>query len=99
MGNCTDFKTRKPVPACDLKALTAAQAVEQWGGKLVVVASQELRQTALTPAHMMLPQNMPLINYIFLEAVGRSRYSGLTTTGPWSLINYSKDTGIVFYIK
>ncbi|KAH8248391.1 hypothetical protein KR032_005602 [Drosophila birchii] len=99
MGNCTDFKTRKPIPSCDLKALTAAQATEHWGGKLVIVASQELRHAALTPAHMMMPQNMLPAYYVFLEAIGRSRYNGLTTTGPWSLINYNKDPGIVFYIK
>ncbi|KAH8356921.1 hypothetical protein KR200_004556 [Drosophila serrata] len=99
MGNCTDFKTRKPILSSDLRAQTAAQATEHWGGKLVIVASQELRQAALTPAHMMLPQNMPLAYYVFLEAIGRSRHSGLTTTGPWSLINYTKDPGIVFYIK
>ncbi|XP_017132479.1 general transcription factor 3C polypeptide 1 [Drosophila elegans] len=99
MGNCSDFKTRKPIPASDLQALNAAQATDQWAGRLVVVASQELRETALTPNNLMLPQRLPLPNYIFLEAIGRMRYSGHTTGGPWSLINYSKDTGILFYIK
>ncbi|EDW88305.1 general transcription factor 3C polypeptide 1 isoform X1 [Drosophila yakuba] len=98
-GNCNDFKTRKPIPSSDLLSLNAAQATEQWAGRLVVVASQELRETALTPESLMMPKNLPLPNYIFLEAIGRSRYSGHTTAGPWSLINYSKDTGILFYIK
>jgi len=98
-GNCNDFKTRKPIPSSELQALNADQATEQWAGRLVVVASQELRESALTPDHLMMPKNLPLPNYIFLEAIGRSRYSGHTTGGPWSLMNYSKDTGILFYIK
>ncbi|XP_017075867.2 general transcription factor 3C polypeptide 1 [Drosophila eugracilis] len=98
-GNCTDFKSRKRIASSDLQGLNATQATEQWAGKLVVVASQELRETALTADNLMMPENLPLPNYIFLEAIGRSRYSGQTTGGPWSLMNYSKDTGILFYIK
>ncbi|XP_070072853.1 general transcription factor 3C polypeptide 1 isoform X2 [Drosophila takahashii] len=98
-GNCNDFKTRKLIPSSDLQALSVEEASEKWAGRLVVVASQELRETALTPDNLMMPKNLPLPNYIFLEAIGRSRYNGHTTTGPWSLINYSKDTGILFYIK
>ncbi|KAH8266654.1 hypothetical protein KR018_006908 [Drosophila ironensis] len=99
MGNCADFKTRKPVPLATLQPLTVAQATEQWGGRLVVVASQELRRAALSPGHIMLPKEIALQNYVFLEAVGRSRHNGHTTAGPWSLSRYCKDAGIVSYIK
>ncbi|KAH8412495.1 hypothetical protein KR009_002516 [Drosophila setifemur] len=99
MGNCSDFKTRKPISASDLQKLTSIQATERWDARLVVVASQELRQAALTPAQMTLPKDLPVQNYVFLEIIGRSRWSGQTTAGPWSLSNYCRDPGIGFYIK
>lgn len=99
MGSCVDFKTRKLIPASDLMKLSCSQVTEQWGTRLVVVASQELRNAALSPRHMLLPKEMSLRNYVYLEAVGRTRYSGHTTAGPWSLIHYCRDPGFVFYIK
>ncbi|KAH8260035.1 hypothetical protein KR026_001010 [Drosophila bipectinata] len=99
MGSCVDFKTRKRIPASDLMKLNCSQATEQWDGRLVVVASQDLRNAALSPRHMLLPKEMSLRNYVYLEAIGRTRHSGHTTAGPWSLIHYCRDPGFVFFIK
>ncbi|XP_022220098.2 general transcription factor 3C polypeptide 1 [Drosophila obscura] len=99
MGNCEDYKTRKRVKAAQLRSWTAAQATEHWDQRLVAVASQELRHMALTPLNLMTPKDMPVQQYVCWEAIGRSRYNGLTTVGPWGLSNYCKDASVVFYIK
>ncbi|XP_017152557.1 uncharacterized protein LOC108162362 [Drosophila miranda] len=99
MGNCEDYKTRKPVEAAQLRSLTAAQATEHWDQRLVAVASQGQRNMALTPINLLTPKEMPVQQYVCWEAIGRSRYNGLTTVGPWGLINYCKDASVVFYIK
>ncbi|XP_068150528.1 general transcription factor 3C polypeptide 1 [Drosophila tropicalis] len=99
MGNCVDYKTRKPIAVDELKQQTASEATEKWNQRLVIVASQELRLIALTPANLIQPDEYSLQQYVFWEAIGRSRYNGMTTVGPWSLSCYCRDAGFVFYIK
>ncbi|XP_034666416.1 general transcription factor 3C polypeptide 1 [Drosophila subobscura] len=99
IGSCENYKTRKRVEAALIRSQTAAQATEHWDQRLVAVASQELRHTALTPINLMTPKDMTVQQYVCLEAIGRSRYNGLTTVGPYGLINYCKDASVVFYIK
>ncbi|XP_017857627.1 PREDICTED: general transcription factor 3C polypeptide 1 isoform X1 [Drosophila arizonae] len=98
-GNCKDYKTRRRISVGELKALSAAEATEKYQQKLVVVANQELRLKALKPANMLLPRELTVQHYVFLETVGRSRYNGETTRGPWSLTNYFSDPSFIFYLK
>lgn len=99
MGNCADYWTRKPIDVEELKKLTAIEATEKWHQRLVVVASQEQRLTALKPPNALMPEVLTVHQYIFWECVGRSRYNGETMAGPWSLANYFKDSSLIFYIK
>lgn len=99
MGNCADYWTRQPIDLQELKKLTALEATQQWNQTLVVVASQELRLSALKPPNALLPETLSVQQYIFWECVGRSRFNGETMAGTWSLTNYFKDSGFIFYIK
>ncbi|XP_030377859.1 general transcription factor 3C polypeptide 1 [Scaptodrosophila lebanonensis] len=99
MGNCIDYMTRKLLIISELSGLTAAQATEKWGQRLVVVASQEERYIALTPHNVQQPIDLTPQQYVVWEAVGRSRYNGETTVGQWSLLNFVKDANLMFYIK
>lgn len=98
-GNCMDYKTRHRINVDELEALSAAEATQQYHQKLVIVASQELRTKALKPANMLLPRELTVQHYVFLESVGRSRHNGETTRGPWSLTNYFTDPSLIFYLR
>jgi len=99
MGNCADFKTRKAIEVNRLQKMTAVEATAHWNQKMVIVASQEQRLTALKPPNVLVPFSLTLQQYIFLECVGRSRFNGEQTAGTWSLINYFKDSSLIFYTK
>lgn len=99
MGNCADFKTRKAIDVKILQKMTVQEATTHWNQKMVIVASQELRFTALKPPNVLVPISMTLQQYVFLECVGRSRFNGEQTAGTWSLLNYFKDSSLIFYTK
>jgi len=99
MGNCADYKTRKAIDVNKLQEMTAIEATTFWNQKMVIVASQKQRLTALKPANALVPNVLTIQQYIFLECVGRSRFNGEQTAGPWSLINYFKDYSLLFYTK
>ncbi|XP_033150738.1 uncharacterized protein LOC108608402 [Drosophila busckii] len=99
MGNCAEYKTRKAVKLQQLQDLTAVKATEVWDQKLVVVASQEERFMALKPINGLPPTDLTPPQYVFWECVGRARYNGETTAGPWSLTQYFKDSSFIFHLK
>ncbi|KAH8378377.1 hypothetical protein KR093_011070 [Drosophila rubida] len=99
MGNCFDYRTRKRIEIKELQAMTAVEATQHWQQTLVVVASQEQRLMALLPSNAVMPKALPIQQYVFLENVGRSRYNGETTAGPWSAMNHFKDSSFIFYMK
>ncbi|XP_062140175.1 general transcription factor 3C polypeptide 1 [Drosophila sulfurigaster albostrigata] len=99
MGNCFDYRTRQRVDVKELQGMTASEATQHWHQTLVVVASQELRSMALQPSNAVMPKSLPIQQYVFLENVGRSRYNGETTGGPWSAMYHFKDSSFIFYMK
>ncbi|EDW03186.1 general transcription factor 3C polypeptide 1 [Drosophila grimshawi] len=99
MGNCSDYKKRKPIHVKMLREMSVAEAIERWNQTLVVVASQDERLKALKPPNLLKPRELSVQQYIFWECIGRSRYNGETTRGPWSMTNYFKDSCFLFYTK
>ncbi|KAH8273917.1 hypothetical protein KR044_003413 [Drosophila immigrans] len=99
MGNCFDYRVRQRVNVKELEGLTATEVTQLWPQTLVVVASQELRLMALVPSNPGMPKSLPIQQYVFLENVGRSRYNGETTAGPWSAMTHFKDSSFIFYMK
>lgn len=71
----------------------------RFGKTFIIVASQDLRYNALTPENIPRPKDLTPIQYCIWEAIGRSRFNGEPTAGPWSLQHFCKDATIVFYIK
>ncbi|XP_013119342.2 general transcription factor 3C polypeptide 1 [Stomoxys calcitrans] len=99
LGSCEYYKERKLIPYNQLKDLSDTDVDAKWGGKFVIVASQELRYNAITPENVPRPKELTAVQYVIWEAIGRARYNGETTSGTWSLTHYCKDSTIVFYIK
>ncbi|XP_014095965.2 general transcription factor 3C polypeptide 1 [Bactrocera oleae] len=98
-GSCEFYKERKKIAAAEVSDLDAEAVLERWDKRFVVVASQELRFCVLTPRNKPIPRDLTLVQYCFWEAVGRSRYNGETTSGPYSLFQFCKDSSVIFYIK
>lgn len=63
------------------------------------MASQELRNNALCPINVPFPKDITNSQYCVLEAIGRSRHNGETTSGLYSLLHYCKDSQMLFYVK
>lgn len=68
-----------------------------WGNKFVIVGNQNIRNAALFPDDYMTTK-LPVTHYCLLEAIGRSRFSGQTSSGIWSL-QYFMDPSLIFYVK
>lgn len=75
---------------------------EKWGNKMVVVASQQIRTSALlgiscTPN---IDFTKCIIHYDILERIGRTRYLGLATCGKGSIQSVVEDSKSIFhYLK
>ncbi|KAL8613021.1 hypothetical protein ACOMHN_008790 [Nucella lapillus] len=85
IGSCPTFKTRKDVTA-DIRdeegacLISYTEVMERWGRSLVIVASQSLRNIALTGSSDisgMIGDSAQ--RYYLLELIGRARGNGLTT--------------------
>ncbi|KAL7740438.1 hypothetical protein ACLKA6_013231 [Drosophila palustris] len=99
MGNCADFKTRKAIDVKNLKKMTASEATTSWHQKMAIVANQEQRWMALKSPNAFSSIVFTPQLYVFLECIGRSRFNGEQTAGTWSLMNYFKDSSLIFYSK
>ncbi|XP_077868339.1 uncharacterized protein LOC100378181 [Saccoglossus kowalevskii] len=89
-GVCTDYTTRKDVTQ-DIREnfIKLSDAVDRFGDRLVVVASQNLRNIALLGN-----QNDPEIeisdlHYAILECLGKSRYYGMLQTQIYTEFNFA----------
>ncbi|XP_048252917.1 general transcription factor 3C polypeptide 1-like isoform X1 [Haliotis rufescens] len=84
-GSCEAFLTRKDVTD-DVREgewkvkLSLEDAIERWGDRLVVVASQALRSTTLLGTEAKSTLRIDDIEYCLLERIARSRYNGEVTT-------------------
>lgn len=84
-GSCEDFATRKPVRREDLLDKSLAEVEEKWNTKLVIVASQTLRESLLIPTNVWCSIELSITQYCILEKIGRSRFQGEVAHGHLSL--------------
>lgn len=57
-----------------------------------------MRYTALYPHDTITVTKLSIAHYCVLELIGRSRFSGQTTSGMWSLNDFCDDPSLIFYI-
>ncbi|KOC70674.1 General transcription factor 3C polypeptide 1 [Habropoda laboriosa] len=95
-GSCSTYNTRKDVTEI-LRNLSLDEVTEKYGQKLVIVASQATRNHALMGNEISPTLVLNVIQYCFLERVGRSRYHGEVTQGKLSLNALNEDPKSLFY--
>ncbi|XP_046623037.1 general transcription factor 3C polypeptide 1 isoform X1 [Neodiprion virginianus] len=95
-GSCSTYNSRKQISEY-VRALTVHQAAEEFGESLVLVASQDIREHALTGNGVCPTLELTVMQYCFLERVGRSRYQGEVTQGKISLASLKEDPKSLFY--
>ncbi|XP_046745508.1 general transcription factor 3C polypeptide 1 [Diprion similis] len=95
-GSCSTYKSRKQIGEY-VKTLSVHQAAEEFGESLVLVASQDIREHALTGNGVCPTLELTVMQYCFLERVGRSRYQGEVTQGKISLASLKEDPKSLFY--
>ncbi|XP_033321902.2 general transcription factor 3C polypeptide 1 [Megalopta genalis] len=95
-GSCSSFSTRKDITEY-VRNLTLDEVTQKYGNKLVIVASQYTRNHALMGEEVSPLIDLNVIQYCFLERVGRSRYHGEVTQGKLSLSALKEDPKSLFY--
>lgn len=95
-GSCSTYYTRKDISSL-VKSLNVHEAEEKYGRSLVIVASQDLRESALMDKSVCPTLDITGIRYCFLERVGRARYQGEVTQGKLSLGLMNEDPKSLFY--
>lgn len=98
-GSCSEFKTRVKINRNDLARMELSEVVNTFGDKLVTVASQKLRNRVLIPSNIGRDCDINNHAYCILERIGRSRYFGETTSGPFSLLDFVKDSKLLHYFR
>ncbi|XP_074101473.1 general transcription factor 3C polypeptide 1 [Cotesia typhae] len=96
-GSCKSYHTRKVLT--DMDSVSLQEAYEKYGAALVIIASQELRQEALLGDSVSPTLELSVVQYCFLERVGRSRYHGEVTQGKNSLSVLNEDPKTLFYYR
>lgn len=91
-GSCQDWDTRRgPLDAiAELQPLSVAEAVERWGSRLVVAATQGVREAALIPDSVSVDTTLSLHQFCLLERIGRARWNGEATSGRFPLNEYNQ---------
>nr|CAD7425047.1 unnamed protein product [Timema monikensis] len=97
-GSSATYHTRKNITN-NVSTLTLKEVEERWGLKLVLVASQLVRNTALMSKSASPLLELTLMQYCLLERVGRSRYMGEVTQGKVSLQLMGEDPKSLFYYR
>ncbi|XP_031843956.1 general transcription factor 3C polypeptide 1 isoform X2 [Nomia melanderi] len=95
-GSCSTYYTRKLITE-NIRMLSLDEVTEKYGNKLVIVASQTERNHALMGGEVSPMIDLNVIQYCFLERVGRSRYHGEVTQGKLSLNALREDPKSLFY--
>uniref|UniRef100_A0A6V7I8R1 Uncharacterized protein n=1 Tax=Bracon brevicornis TaxID=1563983 RepID=A0A6V7I8R1_9HYME len=96
-GSCKSYYTRKLIDS--VENLTCAAAQELYGQKLVIVGSQKVRQSALMGYNVCPTLELQIMQYCFLERIGRSRYHGEVTQGKRSLSIMKENPKTLFYYR
>ncbi|XP_069672695.1 general transcription factor 3C polypeptide 1 [Periplaneta americana] len=95
-GSCSTYKERKNVTNV-ARYLTLDEALQKWDLKLVLVATQQARNTALMGHNVNPSMELTAMQYCVLERIGRSRYLGEVTQGKVSLQLVGEDPKALFY--
>ncbi|GLH04289.1 Uncharacterized protein GBIM_10026 [Gryllus bimaculatus] len=95
-GSCALYNERVSVYQM-ASQLSLEEAVERWGTKLVIVASQQMRNLALMGSSVDPELELTILQYCILERVGRSRHLGEVTQGRVSLQITGEDPKALFY--
>ncbi|XP_015124460.1 general transcription factor 3C polypeptide 1 [Diachasma alloeum] len=94
-GSCKSYHTRQPIDS--IRTMSLAFADEKYGQKLVIVGSQATRQNSLMGDSVCPTLELTIVQYCFLERVGRARYHGEVTQGKRSLSILGEEPKSLFY--
>lgn len=94
IGSCSTYYTRKNITSSACR-MSCREIEEKWGNQFVIVASQKLREEALTGTKTQL--DFTITRYCMLERIGRSRSHGEITHGINSLLALGEDPKTLFY--
>ncbi|KAF7988582.1 hypothetical protein HCN44_001155 [Aphidius gifuensis] len=94
-GSCMDYDKRKLID--NIKNIQLNNALNDYGNKLIIVASQNLRENALMGDCVCPTIDLNIKQYCFLERIGRSRYHGEVTQGKRSLVILGEEPKTLFY--
>lgn len=97
-GSCSTYYIRKDITG-SIRSFTLDEVIEKYGQKLVIVASQSARNYALMGCEVSPILELNIMQYCFLERVGRSRYHGEVTQGKLSLSALKEDPKSLFYYR
>lgn len=95
-GSCSTYYTRKKIND-DVKNMSLSDIEIKYGQKLVIVASQELREKALTDDSANPIIQLSLVHYCLLERIGRTRYLGEVTLKKYNSV--TEDAKTLFYFR
>lgn len=99
-GSCEEFKKRKLISHNSIKTLSYQDVIKKYNRKLVIVGSQNLRNSYLMPKNIGLEVELSnSIMYCVLERIGRSRHYGELSSGPNSLNTILKDNQALHYLR
>ncbi|XP_052902884.1 general transcription factor 3C polypeptide 1 [Anopheles moucheti] len=94
-GSCEEYDTRTWIPREELRKISCIEAEKRYGRKFVIVASQRMRESFLIIPNF--TAELTGMQYCILEWIGRSRFSGETSHGKYSLVEISGDSSSLFY--
>ncbi|XP_059483284.1 general transcription factor 3C polypeptide 1 [Neocloeon triangulifer] len=98
-GSCSTFHTRGELDSLELINLSLEECNERFGNTLVIVANQNLRNSALFGSNPVWLE-ISTQQYCVLECIGRGRHFGMYSYGPSSLQELLKaDPRSMFYIR
>ncbi|XP_035702297.1 uncharacterized protein LOC110863338 isoform X2 [Folsomia candida] len=97
-GSCPEFDTRKDITdILRQKQVSYVNALNMMGNRLVIVASQFLRESLLFQTSNQIDING--LQYCVVERVGRARYFGEQARGKTSLTVLGVDAKTLFYMR
>ncbi|XP_050071760.1 general transcription factor 3C polypeptide 1 [Anopheles maculipalpis] len=94
-GSCEEYDTRTSIPRDELRTINCFEAELRYGRKFVIVASQRMRESFIIVQNC--TAELTGMQYCILEWIGRSRFSGETSHGKYSLVQISGDSSSLFY--
>lgn len=98
-GSCEHFKTREEIAKKKIEPMSLGAAESEWGLRLVMVASQSVRDFLLFPETVESNVEVVISYYCILERLGRARANGEISNGRFSLNDIVGDPTNFHFIK